>query len=138
MKNLLKKTSSFFLTLLMLLSLHVIGAGSIAANAYVKYTSRVSVHDPSIVKANGRYYLFGSHLSNAVSSDLASWQTFTTNINNNYASIFSQSGRWSAHGSNSYNISTNLWAPDVIYNPQMNKWCMYMSVNGDNYYSSML
>ena len=107
------------------------------ANAYVKYTSRVSVHDPSIVKADGKYYLFGSHLSNAVSSDLASWQPFTTNINNDYASIFAQSGRWSAHGSSSYNISTNLWAPDVIYNSSMKKWCMYMSVNGDNFYSSI-
>ena len=31
-----------------------------------------------------------------------------------------------------YQISGNLWAPDVIWNPTMNKWCMYLSINGDN------
>ena len=34
-----------------------------------------------------------------------------------------------------YDISGNLWAPDVIWNPTMQKWCMYMSVNGDNWHS---
>ena len=31
-----------------------------------------------------------------------------------------------------YQISGNLWAPDVIWNPTMGKWCMYLSINGDN------
>lgn len=30
------------------------------------------------------------------------------------------------------------WAPDVIYNKKMGKWCMYMSVNGDNWCSSIV
>ncbi|SET07795.1 RICIN domain-containing protein [[Clostridium] polysaccharolyticum] len=100
-------------------------------------TSRVSVHDPSIVKANGQYYLFGSHMADAVSSNLTSWNTITTNINYDYANVFRKAGTWSAHGSSSYNISGNLWAPDVIYNRSMRKWCMYMSVNGDRQYSSI-
>ena len=29
----------------------------------------------------------------------------------------------------------NTWAPDVIWNPTMNKWCMYMSVNGHEFRS---
>ena len=37
-----------------------------------------------------------------------------------------------------YNINGNLWAPDIIYNPTMKKWCMYMSVNGDNWHSSIV
>ena len=37
-----------------------------------------------------------------------------------------------------YNISGNLWAPDVIWNKSMKKWCMYMSVNGDYWYSSIV
>lgn len=100
-------------------------------------TSRVSVHDPSIVKANGQYYLFGSHMADAVSSNLTSWNTITTNINYDYGRIFAKAGSWSAHGSSNYNISGNLWAPDVIYNRAMRKWCMYMSVNGDKQYSSI-
>lgn len=49
---------------------------------------------------------------------------------------------WSAkggsQGKSEYDITGNLWAPDVIYNTTMNKWCMYMSVNGDNWYSSIV
>jgi len=45
---------------------------------------------------------------------------------------------WSKRGNSSYNISGNLWAPDVIWNPVMNKWCMYMSVNGDGWFSSIV
>jgi arabinan endo-1,5-alpha-L-arabinosidase len=110
---------------------------TVTASAAVLNTSRVSVHDPSIVKANGKYYLFGSHKSDAVSSDLTSWKYFQTNINNDYAKIFSVGGKWASHGSNSYDINGNLWAPDVIYNVKMKKWCMYMSVNGDKFYSSI-
>ncbi|MDS0527904.1 RICIN domain-containing protein [Clostridium sp. SHJSY1] len=110
---------------------------TVTTSAAALNTSRVSVHDPSIVKANGKYYLFGSHRADAVSSDLASWKTFSTNINNDYAKIFSVGGKWAAHGSKSYDITGNLWAPDVIYNTKMKKWCMYMSVNGDKFYSSI-
>ena len=49
---------------------------------------------------------------------------------------------WSANGGTqgkgSYDITGNLWAPDVLWNPVMKKWCMYMSVNGDNWYSSIV
>lgn len=67
-------------------------------------TSRVSVHDPSIVKGDGKYYIFGSHRANAVSSDLVSWNYFTTNINTDYADIFSIGGKWSSHGNSFYDI----------------------------------
>ncbi|MBE6265527.1 MAG: glycoside hydrolase family 43 protein [Prevotella ruminicola] len=45
---------------------------------------------------------------------------------------------WSKRGNNNYNISGNLWAPDVIWNPVLQKWCMYMSVNGDAWFSSIV
>ena len=45
---------------------------------------------------------------------------------------------WSKRGNANYDIKGNLWAPDVIWNPIMKKWCMYMSVNGDNWYSSIV
>lgn len=32
-------------------------------------------------------------------------------------------------------ISGDMWAPDVIWNPNMNKYCMYLSLNGDNWAS---
>ena len=45
---------------------------------------------------------------------------------------------WSKRGNSNYDISGNLWAPDVIWNPVMKKWCMYMSVNGDGWFSSIV
>lgn len=99
--------------------------------------TRTSVHDPSIVKANGRYYIFGSHMAFAKSSNLSQWTNFSTNIQSNYNNIFSVGKKWSATGVSSYDLSGNLWAPDVIWNPTMRKWCMYMSVNGADWNSSI-
>ena len=35
-------------------------------------------------------------------------------------------------------ISGDQWAPDVIYNPNMVKWCMYLSLNGDYWASTIV
>ncbi len=32
-------------------------------------------------------------------------------------------------------VSGDQWAPDIIYNPHMGKWCLYLSLNGDNWAS---
>lgn len=99
--------------------------------------SRVSVHDPSIVKSNeGTYYVFGSHMADAKSSDLINW----TQMNNDWNarstkdawkndSVFgdvvnnlSESFRWA--GYNDGDCSGGglaVWAPDVIYNSYY-KW----------------
>ncbi|MBQ7443528.1 MAG: family 43 glycosylhydrolase [Bacteroidaceae bacterium] len=34
-----------------------------------------------------------------------------------------------------WDISGNMWAPDLIYNPHSQKWMMYMSINGDAWHS---
>ena len=45
---------------------------------------------------------------------------------------------WSARTDAGYNIDGNMWAPDVIWNPTMNKWCMYLSINGNAWHSSII
>lgn len=41
-----------------------------------------------------------------------------------------------AHGDQTgWDITGNMWAPDLIYNPTMKKWCLYMSLNGDYWHS---
>ena len=37
----------------------------------------VSIHDPSIIKKDDMYYVFGTHIEAAKSSDLKNWETFT-------------------------------------------------------------
>lgn len=101
--------------------------------------SRISVHDPSIEydPVTKKWYIFGSHKAFAQTSNLMTWSYAAGNGSSTYNTIFAKSGTWAARGSSSYNIDGNLWAPDVIYNKDMKKWCMYMSVNGDNHYSSI-
>ena len=123
-----------------------------------KAQTRVSVHDPSIVDAGtGTYYIFGSHQAWAKTTDLQNWATIPVNwgdgtcsnincgvaFNTQKVTQYMKGGTahdfanfdaeaWSALGNSSYSIDGNLWAPDVIWNPVMNKWCMYLSINGDN------
>ncbi len=104
----------------------------------------VTVHDPSIVydEKTQMYYIFGSHKAWAKSEDMINWKTFANNITKDYKTIFADAAKWSANGgtqgNSTYDVSGNLWAPDVIYNETMGKWTMYMSVNGDNWYSSIV
>ena len=131
----------------------------------VAYTlTRVSVHDPSIVwdPVSQTYYIFGSHRDNAKTTDLMNWTKFTapwaTASNSNAANSAAfttpqvtkvkkggveynlnfNAFNWSKRGNNGYNVDGNMWAPDVIWNKAMNKWCMYLSVNGDAWYSSII
>lgn len=103
--------------------------------------NRVGVHDPSIEydPESGQFYIFGSHCDFAKSKDLINWTKFSQGggAQSTYGEIFAANAEWSARGSSNYNVNGNLWAPDVIYNKDMEKWCMYMSINGDNYYSSI-
>ena len=47
---------------------------------------------------------------------------------------------WAAAGSTdgNYDVGGMMWAPDVIYNKEMKKWCMYLSINGDYWASSII
>ena len=129
---------------------------------------RVSVHDPSIVwEPNSKtYYIFGSHRDHAKTTDLMKWtkvtvpwQTATSNNAANSAAFvtpqvtkvkkggadvnfsfnaFDWSKRGSTRKNNTYSVDGMMWAPDVIYNKAMKKWCMYLSVNGDYWYSSII
>ena len=42
---------------------------------------------------------------------------------------------WANGDQTDWNITGNMWAPDLIYNPNSGKWMMYMSLNGDNWHS---
>ncbi len=136
---------------------------AVSATAYE--LQRVSVHDPSIVwdPASKMYYIFGSHRAAAKTTDLMSWTAFTAswktatsdNAANNMAfetpavnkikkggvdvdfPSFSAT-KWSAKGGIGYSVDGNMWAPDVIYNKEMKKWCMYLSINGNAWYSSII
>lgn len=90
--------------------------------------SRVAVHDPSIVvdSASGgttNYYVFGTHITSAQSTDLANWRIFTNgystrdntlygDLSQNLSEPFLWAGKDDADCKNGFAV----WAPDVIYN----------------------
>ena len=115
------------------------GTGSGAVVDVTADYDRVSVHDPSIIKdtKTGVYYIFGSHMAWAKSTDLINWTAFTNNINRDYKTIFAAEAAWAGKAQSNYDISGNLWAPDVIWNEDMGKWCMYMSINGNDWNSTI-
>lgn len=45
------------------------------------FTAGVSVHDPSVIKDNDTYYIFGSHMESAKSADLRNWIGFSSVAN---------------------------------------------------------
>lgn len=142
----------------------------------------VSIHDPSIVYSptNKTYYIWGSHLGNAKSTNLKSWTVMHNSIwfdpyfvklahqgdatgeacnvrdafnvqqvtkTKNYQGTEvdmpnfdaeSYANRYAAPGDEKeWYIDGNMWAPDIIYNPIMGKWCFYLSING-KYWNSII
>lgn len=96
---------------------------------------RVAVHDPAIAEENGVYYLFGTHRRFARSRDMVNWERFDNNLSlDPYAVLGGIWQDWPKQPSNP-DLLGNTWAPDVIWNATMGKWCMYMSVNGDRFRS---
>ena len=109
----------------------------------LKSIKTVSCHDPSIIVGEDKegkkcYYIFGSHRAWAKSYDLENWESFTNNLSTDYREILKEPAAWSAHGSTGYQVDGYMWAPDVVYNDKLGKWCMYLSVDGDKWYSSIV
>ena len=95
-----------------------------------------SVHDPSIIKADGAYYIFGSHLTAAKSTDLSHFEMIADGYSphnpvwTDLATENLKSGEFDYAGQKRSLIptddgSTHIWAPDVIYNEKTGLYYMY-------------
>ena len=45
---------------------------------------------------------------------------------------------WAHADQASWDLGGNMWAPDILYNPNSGKWMMYQSINGDNWHSCIV
>lgn len=115
---------------------------------------------------DGLFYIYGSHYIGAKSSDLRNWSLVTNYYNTSFDKAFKKSparkvkrklngvieevdfpsfdaAAWCAHYASNSNqteaqwVSGDQWAPDIVWNPTMNKWCYYVSLNGD-FWSSVI
>lgn len=85
------------------------------------------VHDPSVIKVDGTYYIFGSHLAAAKSTDLMNWQEVSSLTEGNvdtsplfqtYSTEIAEGIAWTD------NFSGN-WAANVIQAPNGKFWFYY-------------
>lgn len=101
--------------------------------ATAKIEAGVSVHDPSIFKADGKYYIFGSHMSTAVSEDLRTWTSLGDGYkvkDQIYYELMANEEAFAYSGSKKSLIPTDdrawhVWAPDVIYNEETGLYYLY-------------
>ncbi len=101
--------------------------------ATAKISAGASVHDPSIFKADGKYYIFGSHMSTAVSEDLRNWTPIGTGYKVKdpiYYELMGNEEAFAYAGSKNSLIPTDdrswhVWAPDVIYNEETGLYYLY-------------
>ncbi|OUM60394.1 glycoside hydrolase family 43 protein [Piromyces sp. E2] len=105
------------------------------------YSSGVSVHDPSVVKNGNKYYIFGSHMDTAYTTDLWKFTKLYTGVNENnrmFSNLFSKSnyGAFNFVGKNS-DGGYSVWAPDVMYNKRMKKWVQYFCTSSTYIKSSI-
>ncbi|ULO10438.1 glycoside hydrolase family 43 protein [Paenibacillus sp. 19GGS1-52] len=95
----------------------------------------VSVHDPSVIKVEDTYYVFGSHLASAKSKDLLSWTQISSGVADgnvlipNVKEELSETLAWAQ--------SDTLWAPDVIQLADGKFYMYYDACRGDSPLSAM-
>lgn len=95
--------------LILLLALTLMLSASAGAEKLVKFKN-ASVHDPSVLYDDGAYYIYGSHMQAARSTDLQDWKLFSKldkcTLQPEYAVEFKEALTYAETGT--------FWAPDVI------------------------
>lgn len=144
-----------------------VSALALSATAFTAFSateadaSSVAVHDPSVVivykDAAGNsypendagktrekfYYIFGTQNGGAFSKDMLDWTEFTPKFSaggkttSSFLDAFKAAADWSGHKTSDA-VKGNMWAPDIIWNKKLGKWCLYTSINGDDWMSSVV
>ncbi len=93
-----------------------------------------SVHDPSVIRTGGTYYVFGSHLASAKSTDLMNWTQVTSSVSatnklflNGASNVYTELAE-----TFSWAQTNTLWAPDVIRLADGRYYMYYNACKGDS------
>ena len=90
----------------------------------------VSVHDPSVIKVNDTYYVFGSHLAAAKTKNFLQWDLVAAGVNpanplfENVGEELKETFAWAQ--------TRTLWAPDVIQLRDRRFYMYYNACKGDS------
>lgn len=92
--------------------------------------AEVSVHDPAVIKVADTYYVFGSHLAAAKSTDLMNWTRIADGVNDTnplfdkVLTALADTFAWAQ--------VTDLWAPDVVQLADGKFYMYYDACKGDS------
>lgn len=98
----------------LLLSVLLLSCSSLADNASLPIPKfkEVSVHDPSVIRTDdGTFYIYGSHMTAAKSSDLIRWEMFSRNADTGCKLV--ENVQEEMAEALRYAKTTTFWAPDV-------------------------
>ena len=112
-------------------------------------TSGASVHDPSVLRVGDTYYIYGSHMTAAKSTDLKSWQQIADGyspdnpvygaVYDRYEEAFAWAGAPTSltPTDDAATGGEHVWAADVTYNREMGKYVMYYCTTSTYYVSNL-
>ncbi|WP_322923688.1 LamG-like jellyroll fold domain-containing protein [Paenibacillus campi] len=105
------------------------------ASTSVPVYQEASVHDPSVIKVGDEFYIFGSHLAAAKSSDLMNWSMISSGVADgnplipNVTTELKDALSWAQ--------TNTLWAADVIQLADGKFYMYYNACKGDSPRSAM-
>ena len=97
--------------------------------------SEATVHDPSVILADGTFYVFGSHLAVAKTKDFMNWAQVASSaegihpVFGNAREKFAETLQWAQ--------SNTFWAPDMIQLENGRFYFYYNACRGDSPLSAM-
>jgi arabinan endo-1,5-alpha-L-arabinosidase len=131
--NVIKSFSLWGAAAVVASSMLSIQAAAQAPTAPVTFLN-ASVHDPSVIKSDGTYYVFGSHLASAKSKDLMRWTPITDSVSatnklflNGSSNVYTELAE-----TFSWAQTNTLWAPDVIRLADGKFYMYYNACKGDS------
>lgn len=94
----------------------------------------VSVHDPSVIYAEGSYYAIGSHLGFAKTEDLMVWEILSENVPKNtlFEDVYSE-----LEESFDYAQTSTLWASSIIQLEDGKYYLYYCACEGSSPLSTL-
>lgn len=131
------KRSKVYLCLVVSLVLALVCTTSIAEQEVTSPVFKsVSVHDPSIIKADdGYFYIFGSHMAAARSTDLMSWERISADAQSGCTLV--ENVQTQMKEALSWAKTTTFWAPDVQQLADGRYYYYYCTCEGSSPLSAM-
>lgn len=108
----MKKSLTRKLSVLILVSLLILPSFTFAETGEPPQFTEASVHDPSVIKVDETYYVFGSHLAAAKTDDLMNWESISSHVSEDnplFENVFDE-----LREAFDWAESDTLWATDVV------------------------